>query len=51
MCGQGASAAVRWRLVLSAPPVREQVLDEIGRWAHAYLPVLPTVDDPSDSLL
>ncbi|HEX8488374.1 MAG TPA: alpha/beta hydrolase [Propionibacteriaceae bacterium] len=26
-------------LVLSAAPVREQVLDEIGRWARAYLPV------------
>ena len=25
-------------LVLSASPVREQVLDEIGRWARAYVP-------------
>jgi alpha-beta hydrolase superfamily lysophospholipase len=25
-------------LILSPAPVREQVLDEIGRWSRAYLP-------------
>ena len=38
-------------LVLSASPVREQVLDEIGRWARAYIPVLPRRTTLADRLV